>query len=59
MGSCLAQSTRVQQATSIALLTCSAPINQARMAIETATMQAIWRDLLYAFRLFVSICQQL
>ena len=59
MASRLAQSTRVQQATSFALRTCSAPIYQARMSIETATMQASLRDvdILDVFRLFVSIYQ--
>lgn len=59
MASRLVQSTCVQQATPFALLTCSAPVNQARMSIETTSMQAPLRDidLLGAFRLFVSICQ--
>jgi hypothetical protein len=55
MGVRLAQSTRVQQATSFALLTCSAPFNQVQIAIETATMQASLWDILDAFRLFVPI----
>lgn len=42
MTSRLVQYTRVQQATSFALSTCSAPIYQARMSIETATMQAFF-----------------